>query len=54
MSTSIVWPRHEVLQLINPTFAQSGRSLTNSLAVEASRHLAKMQSPDRSIRFLIH
>lgn len=51
MSSSFVWPRHEVLQLINPSFAQSGRTLTNSLAVEASRHLAKMQSPDRSISF---
>jgi hypothetical protein len=46
----IIWPRHEVIQLINPSLSHSGRTLSNSLAVEASRHLAKLQSLDGSIR----
>jgi hypothetical protein len=47
----VIWPRHEVIQLVNPSLSQSGRTLSNSLAVEASRHLAKLQSLDGSISF---
>lgn len=50
-SSIIVWPRHEIIQLINPSLSQSGRHLTNSLIVEASRHLAKLQSLDNSLSF---
>ena len=46
----ILWPRHEVLQLINPAIPQPGKSLSHGLAIEAVRQLAKMQSPDGSIR----
>ena len=53
-SSIIVWPRHEIIQLINPSLSQSGRHLTNSLIVEASRHLAKLQSLDNSLRFIFY
>lgn len=53
-SGAIIWPRHEVLQLINPGLSHSGRTLSNSLAVEAARHLAKLQSLDGSIRLFIY
>jgi hypothetical protein len=48
--SGLLWPRHEVLQLINPAIPQSGKPLSQGLAVEAVRQLAKMQSPDGSIR----
>lgn len=47
----LLWPRHEVLQLINPAIPQSGKVLSQGLTVEAVRQLAKMQSADNSISF---
>lgn len=51
-SSTIIWPRHEVFQVINPSISSSGRNLTNSLIIEASRHLAKLQSLDNSLRYI--
>lgn len=51
--SGILWPRHEVLQLINPAIPQAGKSLSQGLAIEAIRQLAKMQSPDGSIRYTV-
>ena len=48
--SGLLWPRHEVLQLINPAIPQAGKSLSQGLAIEAVRQLAKMRSPDGSIR----
>lgn len=53
-SNIIIWPRHEVLQLINPSFAQSGKILTHSLLFDTVKHLSKLQSPDRSIRYILN
>ncbi len=50
-SSCQLWPRHEVLQLINPAISHSGRAFSQGLVIEAVRQLAKLQSPDTSIRY---
>lgn len=46
----VLWPRHEVHQLVNTPLAQHGKHLTHSLVMDIARQLAKIQSSDKSIR----
>ena len=49
----VLWPRHEVHQLVNTPLAQHGKHLTHSLVMDIARQLAKIQSSDKSIRYVI-
>lgn len=46
----VLWPRQEILQLVTPQLANSGRSLTQKLVEEVVIKLSELQSPDGRIR----
>jgi len=46
MSSTYLWPRQEVFQLILPQLAQAGRLLNSSLVLGVIKELSRAQTPD--------
>ena len=50
MSRAILWPRHEVLQLVLPVFSNCGKPLGNKSVLEAARRLIKIENFEGLVR----
>ena len=46
----VLWARQEVLQLVSPHLAASGKPLNSELVTAAVRKLVKSQTPEGKIR----
>lgn len=51
MPRTILWPRHEVFDLVIPALSQCGRALSQGTIMDVIKHLIRVQSPDHLISF---
>mmetsp|Transcript_23361 Transcript_23361/g.23555 ORF Transcript_23361/g.23555 Transcript_23361/m.23555 type:complete len:316 (+) Transcript_23361:38-985(+) len=51
MSKSVLWPRHDIFDLIIPALSQCGRQLTHNLVIDVIKQLSRVQTPDHFISF---
>eukprot|EP01041_Mallomonas_annulata_P003248 gene3248-6428_t len=51
MNRCLLWPRHEVFDLVIPALSQCGRALTNSVVLEVIKQVFKVQTPDHFVSF---